>query len=69
MSTHIKLCCRLLQDLLERDKVVKVDAAAFSPVGDFEQERVLLAADLGKVTFGCDSRDEIGWRQVAVGGR
>ena len=67
--THIELCCRLLQDLLERDKVVKVDATAFSPVGDFEQERVLLAANLGKVTFGSDSRDEIGWRQVAVESR
>lgn len=64
-AAYIVFGRRLLQDLLERDEILEVDATTLSPVGDLEEQRILLAADLAKVSFRCNRRNKVWWGQVA----
>lgn len=67
--THVVLGGRLLEELLEGDEVVPVDAPSVFSVGDLEEDAVLLAADLGEVGFGRDGRHKVGLGEVAASGR
>lgn len=64
-KTYVELGRRFLQEFLERNKVLPSHLADLVPVGDFEEDTVLLAADFAEIRFGCDGGNEVDFGEVA----